>query len=61
MRLAQRHLVCPLDPLARGKAALFHDRPVDPDEISQFHVLRVVSTHDRGAVIAVSEVYDDLV
>jgi hypothetical protein len=61
MRLAQLHFVRPLDPLAWGEAPLFHDLAIDPDEISQFHVLRVMGTDDREAVIAGSELYDDLV
>jgi hypothetical protein len=61
MRLVQLHFIHPLDPLAWGEAALFHDLAIDPDEISQFHVLRVVGTDDRGAVIAGSELYDDLI
>lgn len=50
--LPERHLVRPLDPLARVEPSLLHEPSVDPDQVPQRFVLGVVGADDRRAVIA---------
>ena len=54
MRLSERHLVRPLDPLAGVEPSLLHEPSVDPDQISQRFVLGVVGADDRRSVITTS-------
>ena len=59
--LSERHLVRPLDSLARLEPSLFDEPSVDPDQVSQRLVLGVVGADDRRSVIAVSGDHHDLV
>jgi hypothetical protein len=61
VRLSERHLVRPLDPLARVEPSLLDEPSVDPDQVPQRLVLGVVGADDRRSVIAVSGDHHDLV
>ena len=61
MRLSERHLVRPLDPLAGGEPPLFDESSVDPDQVPQRLVLGVVGADERRSVIAVSGDHHHLV
>ena len=52
MRLSERHHVRPLDPLAGFEPSLLDEPPVDPDQVPQRLVLRVVSADERRSVVA---------
>jgi hypothetical protein len=61
MRLSERHLVRPLDPLAGVEPSLLHEPSVDPDQVPQRFVLGVVGADDRRSVIAIAGDHDHLV
>ena len=59
--LSERHLVRPLDPLARLESSLLHEPSVDPDQVPQRLVLGVVGADDRRSIIAITCDHHDLV
>ena len=61
VRLSERHLVRPLDPLAWVEPSLLDEPSVDPDQVPQRLVLGVVGADDRRAVIAIAGDNHDLV
>ena len=61
MRLSERHLVRPLDPLAGVEPSLLDEPSVDPDQVPQRFVLGVVGADDRRAVITTTGDHHDLV
>ena len=61
VRLSERHLVRPLDPLTGVEPSLLDEPSVDPDQVPQRLVLGVVGADDRRSVIAVSGDHHDLV
>ena len=61
VRLSERHLVRPLDPLAGFEPPLLDEPSVDPDQVSQRLVLGVVGADDRRSVIATTRDHHDLV
>jgi hypothetical protein len=58
---SERHLVRPLDPLARVEPSLLDEPSVDPDQVPQRFVLGVVGADERRSVIAVPGDHHDLV
>ena len=61
MRLSERHLVRPLDPLPGVEPSLLDESSVDPDQVPQRLVLRVVGADDRRAVVATPRDHHHLV
>ena len=61
MRLSERHLVRPLDPLPGVEPSLLHEPSVDPDQVPERLVLGVVGADDRRSVIATTGDDHDLV
>ena len=61
VRLSERHLVRPLDPLAGVEPSLLDEPSVDPDQVSKRLVLGVVGADDRRSVIAISGDHHDLI
>jgi hypothetical protein len=61
MRLSERHLVRPLDPLPGVEPSLLHEPSVDPDQVPERLVLGVVGADDRRSVIATTGDHHDLV
>ena len=59
--LPERHLVRPLDPLARVEPSLLHEPSVDPDQVPQRLVLGVVGADEGRSVIAITCDHHDLV
>ena len=58
---SERHVVRPLDPLARVEPSLLDEPSVDPDQVPQRLVLGVVGADERRSVIAISGDHHDLV